>query len=97
MVMAAHDAHSSIGPVQARRIHVVPHPDGWATRFAGAPRISQTFRRRRDALAWAQGYAEAHDAEVTVHRAVDIAPPVVRRALALAHHALQRTRQTLRS
>jgi hypothetical protein len=54
-------------------LHVVPHPEGWATRFAGAPSVSQTFRYKEDALAWAEGYAEANGAKVVLHGASPIA------------------------
>ena len=58
--------------MRARAIHVVPHPEGWAARFEGAARISQTFDHKRDALGWAMGYAEASNAEVVVHGASPI-------------------------
>jgi Uncharacterized protein conserved in bacteria (DUF2188) len=60
--------------MQARSIHVVPHPDGWAAHFDGTANVSQTFDHKRDAVGWALGYAEASNAEVVVHRA----NPIVR-------------------
>jgi hypothetical protein len=55
-----------------KAIHVVPHPDGWAARFDGAAKVTQTFDHKRDALGWALGYAEASNAEVVVHGASPI-------------------------
>jgi len=59
--------------MRSKSIHVVPHPDGWATRFERAATISQKFVDKQDALAWAYWYAKANDAEVVVHNAN--APP----------------------
>jgi Uncharacterized protein conserved in bacteria (DUF2188) len=56
----------------AKAIHVVPHPNGWATRFDGAATVTQTFDHKRDALGWALGYAEASNAAVVVHGASPI-------------------------
>jgi hypothetical protein len=55
-----------------KAIHVVPHPDGWAARFDDAPKVTQTFDHKRDALGWALGYAEASNAAVVVHGASPI-------------------------
>lgn len=52
----------------SKRIHVVPHKDGWATRRAGAQRVGSTHRTQGDAIDTARGRAQRERGEVVIHR-----------------------------
>lgn len=52
-----------------RNIHVVPHPDGgWATRRAGADRVSDRHRTQGDAIDAAKPRAKSDQVELIIHR-----------------------------
>lgn len=51
-----------------KRIHVVPHGDGWATRREGAQRVGSTHPTQGDAIGAARGRAQRDRGEVVIHR-----------------------------
>jgi hypothetical protein len=50
-----------------RDIHVVPHPDGWATKREGAKRASGVFDTQRSAQTSARELAIRDKVEVVTH------------------------------
>mgnify|MGYP000061850833 CR=1 FL=1 len=52
----------------SRRIHVVPHGDGWATRREGATRVGSTHATQAEATAAARATAVREQGEVIIHR-----------------------------
>lgn len=52
----------------SKRIHVVPHGDGWATRREGASRVGSTHDSQSDAAAAARNTAIRERGEVIIHR-----------------------------
>ncbi|WP_068874775.1 DUF2188 domain-containing protein, partial [Phenylobacterium sp. CCH9-H3] len=52
----------------SKRIHVVPHGDGWATRREGASRVGSTHDTQAGAAAAARGTAVRERGEVIIHR-----------------------------
>jgi hypothetical protein len=52
----------------SKRIHVVPHGSGWATRSEGASRVGGTFPTQSDAAEAARGQAIRERGEVVIHR-----------------------------
>lgn len=51
-----------------KRIHVVPHNGGWATRREGAERVGTTHPTQREAIDAARGRAVRDQGEVIIHR-----------------------------
>ena len=51
-----------------KRIHVVPHDSGWATRREGASRLSSTYGTQAEAAEVARGAAIRECGEVIIHR-----------------------------
>lgn len=49
-------------------IHVVPHPDGWATQKEGASRAGAVTRTQQEAIERAVGQAKREHVEVVIHR-----------------------------
>lgn len=49
-------------------IHVVPHPEGWATRKEGAGRAGSVEPTQRAAIERAREQAKRERAEVVIHR-----------------------------
>lgn len=52
----------------SKRIHVVPHDDGWATRREGASRVGSIHGTQAEAQAAARVTAEREGGEVIIHR-----------------------------
>lgn len=52
----------------SKRIHVVPHGSGWATRSEGASRVGGTFRTQTQATEAARHQALRERGEVVIHR-----------------------------
>lgn len=52
----------------AKRIHVVPHGDGWATRSEGASRVGSTHDTQAEAAEAARSQAQRERGEVIIHR-----------------------------
>lgn len=52
----------------SKRIHVVPHGSGWATRSEGASRVGSTFRTQTEAAEAARNKALRERGEVVIHR-----------------------------
>lgn len=52
----------------SKRIHVVPHEGGWATRRDGASRVGSTHDTQAGATAAARGTAVREGGEVIIHR-----------------------------
>lgn len=52
----------------SKRIHVVPHGTGWATRREGAARVGSTHETQASATAAARGTAGRERGEVIIHR-----------------------------
>lgn len=52
----------------SKRIHVVPHGSGWATRREGATRVGSTHSTQADATQAARGTAIRERGEVIIHR-----------------------------
>jgi hypothetical protein len=52
----------------SKRIHVVPHGSGWATRREGADRVGSTHSTQADATQAARGTAVRERGEVIIHR-----------------------------
>lgn len=52
----------------SKRIHVVPHASGWATRREGASRVGSTHDTQAAATAAARGIAIRERGEVIIHR-----------------------------
>lgn len=50
-----------------RNQHVVPHPDGWAVRGAGAQRATETFDRKTDAVDRGREIARNQGTELLIH------------------------------
>lgn len=51
-----------------RDIHVVPHPDGWATKTEGAKRAGVVVDTQREAIERAREQAQRERVEVVIHR-----------------------------
>ena len=51
-----------------RDIHVVPHPEGWATKTEGASRAGVVVDTQREAIERAREQAERQGVEVVIHR-----------------------------
>ena len=49
-------------------VHVVPHPDGWATQKEGASRAGVVVDTQREAIERAREQAQREKAEVVIHR-----------------------------
>lgn len=49
-------------------VHVVPHPDGWATKTEGASRAGRVVDTQREAIERAQEQAKRQNVEVVIHR-----------------------------
>jgi hypothetical protein len=52
----------------SKRIHVVPHDSGWATRREGASRVGTTHRTQTQATGAARSAALRENGEVVIHR-----------------------------
>ena len=52
----------------SKRIHVVPHTSGWATRREGATRVGSTYNTQADATQAARSTAVRERGEVIIHR-----------------------------
>ena len=52
----------------SKRIHVVPHKDGWATRREGADRVGTTHSTQGGAIDAARERAIRDRGEVIIHR-----------------------------
>lgn len=52
----------------SKRIHVVPHGSGWATRSEGASRVDGTHRTQAEATEAAREQAIRERGEVVIHR-----------------------------
>jgi len=52
----------------SKRIHVVPHKDGWATRREGADRVGTTHPTQGAAIDAARDRAVRDRGEVIIHR-----------------------------
>ena len=52
----------------SKRIHVVPHGDGWAARREGANRVGSTHATQAEASAAARTTAIRERGEVVIHR-----------------------------
>ena len=52
----------------SKRIHVVPHGSGWATRSEGASRVGGTHRTQSEAAEAARNQAIRQRGEVVIHR-----------------------------
>lgn len=52
----------------SKRIHVVPHDDGWATRREGASHVGSTHDTQAEAQAAARATAQREGGEVIIHR-----------------------------
>ena len=51
-----------------RDIHVVPHPDGWATKKEGSERAGSVSSTKAEALVRAREQARNERVEVVIHR-----------------------------
>jgi uncharacterized protein YdaT len=49
-------------------VHVVPHPDGWATKTEGATRAGGVFDTQAQAIERAREQAQRRQVEVVIHR-----------------------------
>ena len=49
-------------------VHVVPHPDGWATKTEGASRAGVVVDTQRQAIERAREQAQRQGVEVVIHR-----------------------------
>lgn len=45
-------------------LHVVPHPEGWASRRENSERVSKTFETQREAIEWSKRQSPS---EVLIH------------------------------
>jgi uncharacterized protein YdaT len=54
--------------VTKRDVHVVPHPDGWATRKEGSERAGGVYDTQREAIDRARDQARREHVEVVIHR-----------------------------
>jgi hypothetical protein len=52
----------------SKRIHVVPHQSGWATRREGSSRAGSTHHTQADATEAARATALREHGEVVIHR-----------------------------
>lgn len=52
----------------SKRIHVVPHQSGWATRREGASRVGSTHNTQAEAAQAARSTAIRESGEVIIHR-----------------------------
>lgn len=52
----------------SKRIHVVPHGQGWATRSEGANHVSSTHGTQTEAIEAARQQAIRERGEVVIHR-----------------------------
>lgn len=52
----------------SKRIHVVPHSDGWAPRREGADRVSSIHSTQQAAIDAARQTARREHGEVIIHR-----------------------------
>lgn len=52
----------------SKRIHVVPHQSGWATRREGASRVGSTHGTQAEATQAARSTAVRERGEVIIHR-----------------------------
>ncbi len=51
-----------------KNIHVVPHPEGWATKTAGSTKAGSVHGRQSDAINTAIPTAKRRRSEVVIHR-----------------------------
>jgi uncharacterized protein YdaT len=51
-----------------RDVHVVPHPEGWATRKEGSERAGGVYDTQREAIDNARNQARREHVEVVIHR-----------------------------
>ena len=51
-----------------KNVHVVPHPDGWATRTEGASRVGRVVGTQGEAIERAREQAQREKVEVVIHR-----------------------------
>ena len=70
MVQSAWRVPSVDTQMSKKDIHVVPHNDGWATRRAGAERVSRTFDPQKAANDAGRATAQREHVEVVTHRRV---------------------------
>jgi hypothetical protein len=49
-------------------IHVVPHPDGWATKTEGAERAGRVYDTKNEALEQGRDQARREQVELVIHR-----------------------------
>lgn len=49
-------------------IHVVPHPEGWATKKEGAARAGKVTTTQKEAIDAAREQAKRERSEVVIHR-----------------------------
>lgn len=54
--------------VTKKDVHVVPHPDGWATKTEGAGRAGGVYDTQREAISHAREQAQRTRVEVVIHR-----------------------------
>ncbi len=52
----------------SKRVHVVPHGAGWATRTEGASRVGGTHQTQAAATEAARGQVQRGGGEVVIHR-----------------------------
>lgn len=48
--------------------HIVPHPEGWASKKNGAERVSAIFNTQREAIEYSTKLAEQEHSELFIHR-----------------------------
>jgi len=54
--------------MKKKDIHVVPHPDGWATKKEGASRAGSLHNTQKEAIDRAKEQAIREKTEVVIHR-----------------------------
>jgi len=52
----------------AKKIHVVPHKDGWATKREGSDRASKIFDKKSDAVDSGRKSAKEDKTELVIHK-----------------------------
>jgi hypothetical protein len=50
-----------------KSIHVVPHPEGWATRREGATRVGRVTQTKDEALLLGRQQAQRNRTELVIH------------------------------
>jgi len=54
--------------VTKKDVHVVPHPDGWATKSEGSTRAGSVHDTQAQAIERAREQAQRQQTEVVIHR-----------------------------